>query len=309
MTNDDFARIVDTSDEWIVTRTGIKERRIADNTIAGSDMAVAACRNAIAMANIPVEEIDLLVIGTVTPDYRLPSNACIVQEKLGLKNAFAFDIAAACTGFISGLSLGKSYIESGTYKNVLVVGCEKLSSIVNYTDRSTCVLFGDAAGAVVLSASPNGSGILSTFVKSDGGYRELLWINRGGTINPYDATFNEDGSDKLIMNGSEIFKIAVREMERASVKVIEDAGISPSQVSLLIPHQANIRIIEAIAKRLNLSMDKIYLNIHKYGNTSAASIPLALDEANREGLIRDGDYILMTAFGAGLTWGSALVRW
>lgn len=309
MTNADFEKIVDTTDEWIVSRTGIKERRIAANGMVASDMAVKACEKAIEMAGIPSEDIDLLILGTVTPDYKLPSTACVVQEKMNLPNATAFDIVAACTGFINGLSIASSYIENGIYKNVLVVGVEKLSTIVNYEDRNTCVLFGDAAGATLLTASDDGSGVLSTFMKSDGNLRELLWIEYGGTKHPYTKEFSYDGTDKVVMNGADIFKVAVRQMCNAAVKVVEDAGIDSSDIALIVPHQANIRIIEAIAKRMKVSMDKVYVNIEKYGNTSAASVPLALDEANRLGKIKAGDHVLMVAFGGGLIWGSALVRW
>ncbi|MFC1475160.1 beta-ketoacyl-ACP synthase III [Candidatus Zixiibacteriota bacterium] len=309
MTNADFEKIVDTSDEWIVTRTGIKERRIASNGTHSSDMAVEACKQALEMSKIASEDIDLLIVGTVTPDYRLPSTACIVQEKMNLPNATAFDIVAACTGFLNGLSIANSYIQSGVYKNALVVGVEKLSSITNYDDRNTCVLFGDAAGASVLTASDDGSGVLSTFMKSDGKLRKLLWMEVGGSVNPYTKDYTYDGRDKVMMNGSDVFKVAVRQMCRAAEKVVHDAGIESSDISLIVPHQANIRIIEAIAKRMKVSMDKVYVNIEKYGNTSAASVPMALDEANRKGKIKPGDHILMVAFGGGLIWGSALVRW
>jgi 3-oxoacyl-[acyl-carrier-protein] synthase-3 len=272
-------------------------------------MAVQACRNALKMARCDNEEIDLLILGTVTPDYRLPSTACVVQEKMGLPNAAAFDIAAACAGFINGLSIGSSFIEAGKYKKILVVGVEKLSFITNYKDRNTCVLFGDAAGAAVLAADTNDHGVISTFLKSDGSLRKWLWMSTGGTVNPYTPDFANDGTDKVMMNGSDIFKVAVREMGKAAVKVIEDAGIQPSDVSLVVPHQANIRIIEALMKRLNLGADKVYLNIDKYGNTSSASVPLALDQANRQGKIQPGDYVLMVAFGGGLIWGAALVKW
>ncbi len=309
MTNADFEKIVETSDEWIITRTGIRERRIANDDMYSSDMAVQACRNALEMAQCDNKEIELLVVGTVTPDYLLPSTACVVQEKMGLPNAVAFDVAAACAGFLNGLSIGRSFIEAGVYKKILVVGVEKLSSFTNYKDRNTCVLFGDAAGAAVIAADNNGRGVVSTFFKSDGTLRTWLWARTGGTVNPYTSEFTYDGTDKIMMNGSDIFKVAVREMEKAALKVIEDAGLQPSDISLVVPHQANIRIIEALAKRLNIGMDRVFLNIEKYGNTSAASVPLALDEANRQGKIKPGEYVLMVAFGGGLIWGAALVKW
>lgn len=308
MTNADFEAIVDTSDEWITTRTGIKERRIA-NGMPTSDMAVLACERALEMAGCGHEEIDLLITGTVTPDYRLPSNACVVQEKMGLPNAVAFDVVAACTGFINALSIAASYIESGKSKKALVVGVEKLSAITNYKDRNTCVLFGDAAGAAVVGESTNGSGVLSSFMRSDGRMRELLWTEVGGTANPYLHGHDYDGRDKIMMSGSDVFKIAVKQMGMAATKVIEDAGLQIDDISLVIPHQANIRIIEALVKRLKISMDKVFLNIEKYGNTSSASVPLALDQANRQGLIKKGDHVLIVAFGGGLIWGAALMKW
>jgi 3-oxoacyl-[acyl-carrier-protein] synthase-3 len=309
MTNADFEELVDTSDEWITTRTGIKERRIADESTHSSDMAVEACRKALEMADCAPEEIEMLVLGTVTPDYRLPSTACVVQEKLGLPNAVAYDIVAACTGFMTGLSIGKAFIESGAMKKVLVVGVEKLSSITNYNDRGTCVLFGDGAGAAVLSAEENGHGVLSAFLKSDGNLREWLWIPTGGTVDPYQVDVDPKGSDKIIMHGADIFKVAVKEMASAARKALEMADVQPEQITMLIPHQANIRIIDAIVKRLKVDREKVFLNIEKYGNTSAASIPIALDEANRQGLLKEGDHIVMVAFGGGLIWGGAVVRW
>lgn len=308
MTNADFERIVDTSDEWIITRTGIKERRIA-NGLFCSDMAVEAAKKALEMANCGGEEIGLLIVATVTPDYRLPSTACIVQEKMNLPNAVALDVVAACTGFITGLSLAAPLVEKGLYKRALVIGAEKLSAFTDYTDRNTCVLFGDAAGAAVLAPDSDGSGLISTFLRSNGSYRKLLWAEVGGTVEPYSPDFTYDGRDKIFMNGADVFKVAVKEMCNAAVKVIENAGLKPSDISLIVPHQANIRIIEAIAKRLKLGMDRVFVNIEKYGNTSAASVPLALDEANRAGKIKPGDYVLTVAFGGGLIWGANLLRW
>lgn len=308
MTNADFERIVETSDEWITTRTGIKERRIA-NGVATSDMAVAASRAALDMAGVANEDIEMVILATVTPDYRLPSAACVVQEKMGFPNAAAFDVVAACAGFINGLSIASSYIENGNIKKALVIGVEKLSAFTNYKDRNTCVLFGDAAGAVVVSAEEGESGVLSSFIRSDGKYRTLLWAEIGGSLNPYTESYEYDGRDKIMMNGSDVFKIAVKEMGNAAVKVIENAGLKASDISLIVPHQANIRIVEALVKRLKLDMDKVFLNIEKYGNTSAASVPLALDQANRTGRIKPGDYVVMVAFGGGLTWGASLVRW
>ncbi len=308
MTNADFERIVETSDEWITTRTGIKERRIA-NGVATSDMAVAASRAALDMAKVRNEDIEMVILATVTPDYRLPSAACVVQEKMDFPNAAAFDVVAACAGFINGLSIASSFIENGKIKKALVIGVEKLSAFTNYKDRNTCVLFGDAAGAVVVSAEEGDSGVISTYIRSDGKYRTLLWAEIGGSLHPYTESYDYDGRDKIMMNGSDVFKIAVKEMGNATLKVIEDAGLQPSDISLVVPHQANIRIVEALAKRLKIDMNKVFLNIEKYGNTSAASVPLALDEANRTGRIKTGDNIVMVAFGGGLTWGASLVKW
>ncbi len=301
--------MVDTSDEWIVTRTGIKERRISDEKQPTSDMAVGAAKRAMEMAGVGPKDIDMLLIGTVTPDYRLPSTACIVQEKLGLKNAATMDIVAACAGFLHGLATADAYIRMGQFHRVIVIGVEKLSSIVDYTDRNTCVLFGDAAGAAVVEGTDEDRGIMASFMKSDGKYAKLLWIPDGGSINQSKHIEKGNGNYFLQMNGKEVFKHAVREMADASTRVLKRAGINSEDVKLLVPHQANIRIIEATAKRLGISMDRVFLNLEKYGNTSAASVPLAFDEAYRSGMIRDGDYVLMTAFGGGLTWASTLVKW
>jgi 3-oxoacyl-[acyl-carrier-protein] synthase-3 len=309
MTNADLEKIVDTSDQWIFERTGIRERRICDDTISCADMATEAARNAMAMANCAPEEVDLIIDATVTPDYLLPSNGCIIQENLGLVNAVAFDIVAACTGFLNGLSISRGFIESGMYKKIVVIGSEKLSSFTNWNDRTTCVLFGDAAGAVVIEPATDGSGIVSSFMKSDGRMREWLCAKTGGNKFPITPDFAWDGSNKIYMSGSDVFKVAVKEMGKAALKVIEDAGYKPEDVSLFIPHQANMRIIESLIKRLNLNPEKVVINIERYGNTSSASVPLALDEANRAGRIKSGDLVLMVAFGGGMIWGSALVRW
>ena len=264
LTNADLEKIVDTSDEWIISRSGIRERRIAEEHEYGSDMAVNAARQALEMARLKPEDIELIVVGTVTPDYRLPSNACIIQRKLGLVNAAAFDIVAACAGFINGLAIGNAFIKAGQYRRILAIGVEKLSSITNYTDRNTCVLFGDGAGAAVVEATEEERGILSTFLKSDGRYTELLWIPAGGTVLPFQKK-NYDENDIFIkMNGSEIFKHAVKMMGEASQNALESAGLTGDDVTLLIPHQANIRIIEATARRVGIPMERVFLNIERY---------------------------------------------
>jgi 3-oxoacyl-[acyl-carrier-protein] synthase-3 len=309
MTNADFEKIVDTSDEWIVTRTGISERHIADDDTSSADMACKAAERAMESAGVTHEDIDLVICGTVTPDYKLPSNACVMQENLGFPNAAAFDVVAACTGFISGLSIANAFIATGQHRRALIVGTEKLSSFTNYEDRNTCVLFGDAAGAVVVEGCDDGRGVLASFIKSDGSYRPALWAKVGGTRHPYVSGFPFDGSDKILMNGSDIFKVAVRAMAKAAAKVIDDAGLTIDDIALVIPHQANIRIIDAVAKRLGIGRDRLFLNIEKYGNTSAASVPLALDEASRAGRLKTGDNIVMVAFGGGLIWGAAVIKW
>ena len=309
LTNTDLERMLNTSDEWIYSHTGIRERRIAGDDCATSDMAIEAIRQALDMSRCLPVEIDLIIAGTSTPDYRMPSTACVIQEKLRLPNAGAFDVVSACTGFLNGLAVARSFIEAGVYKNIVVVGSEKLSSVTNYEDRNTCVLFGDGAGAVVVTTDNDGHGVLSSFIKSNGTKRKLLWIPVGGVENPYTSDFPYDGSDKLCMNGPDLYRLAVREMYNASVKVVDDAGLVLEDISLIVPHQANIRIIQGVAKRLKVSMDKVVVNIDKYGNTSSASIPIALDEANRAGRLKAGDLVLMVAFGSGLIWGATVVRW
>ncbi len=301
--------MVDTNDEWIVSRTGIKERRICAKDEASSDMASEAGKKAMEMAGVKPEEIDFLITGTVTPDYRCPSASCIIQRKLGLVNAGVMDLVAACAGFIHGVATADAFIKIGKYKKIMVIGVEKLSSITDYTDRNTCVLFGDGAGAVILEPTEENKGILATYLKSDGRHAELLWIPNGGSVAPIQDLENPKESIFLKMNGKEVYKHAVREMADASLRVLEEAGVKAEDLKLLVAHQANIRIIDATAKRLKIPKEKVFLNIAKYGNTSAASVPIALDEALQEGKIQEGDLILMTAFGGGLTWASALIRW
>lgn len=301
--------MVDTNDEWIVSRTGIKERHICAEGEATSDMAYQAGKIAMERAGVKPEDIDFLLVGTVTPDYRCPSASCIVQQKLGLINAGAMDLVAACAGFIHGLATADAFIKIKKYKKIMVIGVEKLSSITDYTDRNTCVLFGDGAGAAIVEATEENKGILATYLKSDGRFAELLWIPEGGSAAPIQNIIDTKESIYLKMNGKEVYKHAVREMADASIRVLDEAGVKAEDIKLMVAHQANIRIINATAKRLNIPDEKVFLNIAKYGNTSAASVPIALDEALQAGKIEEGDLILMTAFGSGLTWASALMRW
>ena len=308
-TNFDLEKMVDTSDEWIIERTGIRERRIAGEGQAASDLAYEASKAAIDSAGLKADDIDLIIVATVTGDMPFPSTACILQNKLGAKNAFGFDINAACSGFLYGLYVADSFIKSGVHKRILIVGTEVLSKITDWNDRTTCVLFGDGAGAVIIESTDEDRGIVSMHVDSDGSMWELLHMPGGGSRNPASIDSIEKRLHYIKMKGNETFKVAVRVLEDLVIKTLDENKLEPSQLSLLIPHQANLRIIQATADRLNLSMDKIVINIDRYGNTSAASIPIALDEVARAGRIKDGDYILLEAFGGGLTWGSALIKW
>jgi len=312
LTNADLERLVDTSDVWITSRTGIKERRIAVEGEYTSTFAAEAARRALAMAGAQPEEIDLIILGTVTPDFPFPSTACIVQDLLGATNATAFDLSAACSGFIYGLSIAENYIRSGSAKKILVIGSEVLSRIVDWQDRNTCVLFGDGAGAVVVEATEDTDchTLLSTHTFSNGSHWNLLYQQGSGSRNPAtDRRTIDEGRIYLAMEGNDVFKHAVRGMEEAAVKALDANGLTTSDISLLIPHQANQRIIDATAKRLGLDANRIFINLHRYGNTSSASIPIALDEANRQGRITPGSNLLMVAFGGGFTYGSALVNW
>lgn len=310
VTNFDMEKIVDTTDEWIRSRSGIVERRLARDDEDTSDMCIEASKGALAMAGLEPDDMDLLIACTVTPDYRLPSMACVIQEKMGAFNAAAMDVVAACAGFIHGLSIAQAYIQTGAYKRIMVFGAEKLSSITDYTDRNTCVLFGDGAGAAILERSDDESGILSTFLKSDGRLGDLLCIPAGGTHIPFGRNGHNDSRLWAIhMNGNEVYRHAVRQMGDAAARVVQDAGLTADNIDLLVPHQANIRIIRATAQRLGIPWEKVFTNIEKYGNTSAASVPLALTEALDQGRIKKGDHIVSVAFGGGLTWGAVLFRW
>ncbi len=310
LTNADLEKIVDTTDEWITTRTGIKERHIADENTASSDLAIQAAKQAIEMAGISPLDIDKIILGTITPDMFFPSTACIVQAQIGAKNAMVMDISAACSGFLYGIDLAYSQIALGRNDVILVIGVEILTKITDFTDRNTCVLFGDGAGAVILMPSDNDDeGILATYGKSDGTLGELLYMPAGGSRMPATIETVEKRLHYLKMAGRDVFKYAVKAMSDAALKALEKAGVSGEEVDLLISHQANIRIIESTAKRAKIPMEKVFINIHKYGNTSSASIPIALNEAVRSGRIKKGDLVLLVAFGGGFTWGSALIRW
>lgn len=309
LTNFDLEKMVDTSDKWIKERSGIKERHIADEKEAASDLAYEAAKNALKRADIKPKEIDLAIVATITGDMPFPSTGCFLQNKLGLKKAAAFDINAACSGFLYGLSIADNFIKNGIYKKILLVGVELLSRITDWEDRSTCVLFGDGAGAVILEPTNEDRGIMSTRLGSDGDMWEFLNMPAGGSRNPATKDTVKKRMHFVRMKGNETFKIAVRTLEAVALETLSANNIKASQLALLIPHQANIRIIQATAERLGLPMEKVFVNIDKYGNTSAASIPIALDEAFREGRIRNGDYVLLEAFGGGLTWASALIKW
>jgi len=310
LTNDELATRVDTSDEWIITRTGIKERRIAAENEFTSHMASKAAQRALEQAGITPEEIELIIIATITPDTPTPATACHVQQQLGAYNAVAFDISAACSGFLFAMKIAKRLISDGAFKNALIIGAEKLSSVTNWEDRSTCVLFGDGAGAAVLRRAEPGEGsIVATEWNTDGRLTHLLEIPGGGSACPITSANVNNHLHTLNMQGKEVFKIAVNRMKEAAEKVITRAGWKPEDIACVIPHQANRRIIDAIADRLAVPNERVFINLHKYGNTSAASIAIALDEANRTGAFKRGDHIVLVAFGAGLTWAAAAIRW
>jgi len=311
LSNKDLESIVDTTDEWIIRRTGIKERRISSNggRESTTDLTTQASLKAIEMAGISPKSLDMIVVGTVTPDRQFPSAACMVQEALNAENAMAFDVSAGCTGFLYALSVADNAIRSGTCGTALVAGVERLSTVLNWKDRGTCVLLGDGAGAVVVASATDKDGILSTHLKSDGRLWELLYSYYGSSYTPEILQGIDIKPFQLSMDGNRLFKRAVMYLSAIANEALEHNSLSSEDIVLLVPHQANIRIIKAMAKNLRVPMERVYTNIHRYGNTSSASIPIALDEANREGLLRKGDYVLLVAFGAGLTWGASIVRW
>lgn len=308
LTNADLEKIVDTTDEWIKARTGMLERHISDGSIATSDLSTEAAKKALAMAGIKPKDLDIIIVATVTGDTPFPSTACFVQKNLGATKAAAFDISAACSGFLYGLTLANNFVANGSYKNILVIGAEILSKITDYTDRRTCVLFGDGAGAAVVQPSDGKRGIIQTYIKSDGRLTDLLYLPGGGSRQPATHETIDQRLHYLKMEGTEVFKAAVKGMGDAAVHILKSAGMKSSQLALLIPHQANIRIIQATAKRIKLPIEKVFVNVHKYGNTSAASIPIALTEATEQGLLKRDDYCLLVSFGGGFTTGAVLLK-
>ncbi len=309
VTNFDLAKMVDTNDEWIRQRTGIVERRIAPREMGAADMGVGAALVAMERAGVAPGEVDLIVVSTATPDRLLPSTACDIQAVLGAKNAAAYDVSAACTGFIYALEIAEGHIAAGRAEIALVIATEKMSSIVDWTDRSTCVLFGDGAGAAIVKKAENGRGMLSSFIRSDGTLAELLWRPGGGVKMPFDVAVLDEKSHLVKMAGSEVFKAAVRSMAEAADQALMRAGLTGDDIDLLVPHQANVRIIEATARYAKIPMEKVFVNVDRYGNMSSATVPIALDEAVEQGRIKTGDNILMVAFGAGFTWGASVLRW
>lgn len=309
VTNDDLAQTLDTSDEWIRTRTGIRERRIAPREMTAAHMGSMSARKAMEEAGVEPGEVDILIVSTATPDRLLPSTACDVQAILGCSNAVAFDLSAACTGFLYGLSMAEGYLTAGRGDVALVVSTEKMSAILDWEDRSTAVLFGDGSAAAVLRRSDGTRGILSSHLRSDGNLAELLYRPAGGALEPMSADVVAGRRHLMRMEGREIFKSAVRSMAEGCDVALQQAGLTADDVALLVPHQANIRIIQSTAKYAGIPMDRVYLNVDRYGNMSSASLPVALDEAREEGLIKEGDHVLAVAFGAGLTWGALTMRW
>ena len=309
MTNADLERMVDTSDEWIRTRTGIRERRVAGPDEPMSLFATRAAEAALQAAGVKAADLDLVLCASVTPDMPIPSTACIIQDKLGAKKAAAFDLAAGCSGFLYGLTVAERFLASPQYDTILLIGAEVLSKYVDWKDRTTCVLFGDGAGAVVLKAGKAPYGVLATTLRADGALADFIHVPAGGTREPASEKTIAERRHYIRMKGNETFKMAVRSMEEAARQALDRAGLSTSDVALFIPHQANLRIIDAVGSRLGLRPDQVLINIERVGNTSAASIPVALDEAARAGRLKRGDVVLLAAFGTGLTWGAAVLRW
>jgi 3-oxoacyl-[acyl-carrier-protein] synthase III len=309
LTNADLERMVETSDEWITTRTGIKERRIAAANEFTSDLAAKAAERAMASAGVTADQVDLIIVATITPDMLFPSTACLVQQKIGARKAMAFDIEAACSGFAYALEIGRQFVQSGSMNTVLVIGAEKLSSIIDWTDRGTCVLFGDGAGAAVLQHRPGSRGILSSCLCADGAKGEMLCMPGGGSRVPATADSVASRLHYLRMDGKETFKNAVNAMLSSGQEALRRAGLTIQDIRLVIPHQANRRIIDAVGDRLEVLPDQVFINVDRYGNTSAASVAIALDEAVSQGRLKRGDFVLLLVFGAGLTWGATVFEW
>jgi 3-oxoacyl-[acyl-carrier-protein] synthase-3 len=310
LTNKDLETIVDTSDEWISTRTGIKSRYIAEDGETTSTLATEAARRSLDMAGVRPAEVDMIIVGTTSPDMVMPNTGALVQKHLGASNAFAFDVYAACSGFVYALTIADKFVKENPEKKILAIGSELLSSITDWQDRNTCVLFGDAAGAALVSGSNDGErGILSTHLHSDGCLWELLYIPGGGCVYPPSAEMAEKRDYCIRMHGNEVYKHAVRSLTEVAQEALVANQLDPEDVDLFIPHQANIRIMTKVAERLKISPDRVYMNIERYGNTSSASIPVALDEANRSGRLKPGDLVLLDAFGGGFTWGAVMIRW
>ena len=307
LSNSDLEKMVDTSDEWITSRTGIKERRIADENTAASDVAYGAAEKALKAAGVSPQRLDVIIVGTITPDFIFPSTGCILQSRLGAKKAYAFDLMAGCSGFLYTLHVAEGIIKSGGAEKILAIGVDVLSKVTDFEDRSTCILFGDGAGAAVLTASDE-PGILSSVLSSDGNDWDLLYVPAGGSRTPIDEEVLKTREQYIKMKGNDVFKVAVKSMESVTVDAIAKADISPKDIDLFVPHQANYRILEAVRKRLDFPEEKVFANLDKYGNTSGASIPLALDEAVRQGSVGEGSLVLFAAFGAGFTWGASVVK-
>ncbi len=308
LSNFDFEKIVNTSDEWITTRTGIKERRIAEPEIATSDLAYEASMRALEDASVDPKSLDGIILGTITPDFLFPSSACVLQSRIGARKAFAFDLLAGCSGFLYALHVARGFIESGEAKMLLIVGAETLSKVIDYEDRTTCILFGDGAGAAVIGNSET-PGLMSSCLGARGDDWKLLYLPGGGSRIPASEESLRNKSHYLKMEGRDVFKEAVKALQTSSLEAIKMADVTPDQIDLFIPHQANYRIIEALRKRLDMPEEKVFSNLDRYGNTSSASVPIALDEAVRGGRLKKGDTVLFSAFGAGFTWGSSVVRW
>ena len=307
LSNSDLEKMVETSDEWITSRTGIKERRIADENTASSDIAYEAAEKALKAAGVSPQQLDVIIVGTITPDFLFPSTGCVVQSLLGANNAYAFDLMAGCSGFLYTLHVAQGIIKSGGAEKILAIGVDTLSKVTDFEDRSTCILFGDGAGAAVLSASEE-PGILSSILSSDGRDWDLLYVPAGGSRTPINEQVLKTRDQYIKMKGNDVFKVAVKSMESATINAIKEAGLEPEDIDLFVPHQANQRILEAVRKRLNFPEEKVFVNLDKYGNTSGASVPLALDEAIRQERVKEGNLVLFAAFGAGFTWGASVVR-